>query len=77
MLGERGTRTVSQAAWVRSLSSTFFSTGQGSGRMGLFQAKIPALEEPLEWSRGQQAAFLIQVWRDLRDEITKAAKLYL
>jgi DGQHR domain-containing protein len=77
MLGDRGTRSVSQATWVRSLASTFFSTGQGSGRMGLFQAKIPALEEPLEWSRGQQAAFLIQVWRDLRDEIVKGAKRYL
>jgi hypothetical protein len=77
MLGERGARSVSQAAWVRSLASTFFATGQGSGRMGLFQAKIPSLEEPLEWSRGQQAAFLIQVWRDLLDEITKGAKRYL
>jgi hypothetical protein len=77
MLGDRGARGVSQAAWVRSLASTFFATGQGSGRTGLFQAKIPALEEPLEWSRGQQAAFLIQIWRDLRDEIIKAARLYL
>jgi hypothetical protein len=77
MLGDRGARSVSQAAWVRSLASTFFATGQGSGRPGLFQAKVPALEEPLEWSRGQQAAFLIQVWSDLRDEITQAARLYL
>lgn len=77
MLGDRGARGVSQAAWVRSLSSTFFATGQGSGRAGLFQSKIPALEEPLEWSRGQQAAFLIQIWIDLRDEIAKAAGLYL
>jgi hypothetical protein len=45
--------------------------------MGLFQAKIPGLEEPLEWTRGQQAAFLIQVWRDLRDEIVRGAKRYL
>jgi DGQHR domain-containing protein len=77
MLGERGMHTVSQAAWVRSLTSTFFSTGQGSGRMGLFQAKIRSFEEPLEWTRGQQAAFLIQVWRDLRDEIARSAKRYL
>lgn len=77
MLGDRGARGVSQAAWVRSLASTFFATGQGSGRTGLFQAKIPALEEPLEWSRGQQAAFLIQIWSDLREEIVKAARLYL
>lgn len=77
MLGDRGTRNVSQATWVRSLASTFFATGQGSGRAGLFHAKIPALEEPLEWSRGQQAAFLILIWNDLRDEIARAAKLYL
>lgn len=77
MLGERGLRAVSQAAWVRSLTSTFFSTGQGSGRMGLFHSRVPEIDEPLEWSRGQQAAFLMQVWRDLQDEIARNARRLL
>ena len=77
MLGEKGKRGVSQAAWVRGLTSTFLSTGRGSGRLGLFQAELPGYEEPLEWSRGQQAAFLILIWKDLRDEITRGANKYL
>jgi hypothetical protein len=75
MLGERGTGAgVSQAAWVRTLSATFLSTGRGVGRPGLFQANLNRDEEPLEWSRSQQAAFLITLWNDVEREVTAGAR---
>lgn len=73
MLGSRG-GGVSQAAWVRSLMSSFFGVGRGQSRAGLFQAAIPGLEEPLGWSRAQQAAFLIEAWIAIKDAITRRAK---
>jgi hypothetical protein len=72
MLGERGGGDVSQAAWVRSLSSTFFGTGRGGGQNGLFQGNLPPNDEPLEWARSQQAAFLIQLWRDVEEAVKEA-----
>lgn len=69
MLGERGSGGVTQAAWVRTLSSTFFGTGRGGGRSGLFQGNLTHNDEPLEWTRPQQAAFLIQLWIDLSDAV--------
>lgn len=71
MLGERGAGGVSQAAWVRALLTTFLSTGRGQGRPGLFQSNLSEDGEPLEWTRPQQAAFLIQTWIDLRDAIER------
>lgn len=73
MLGERGTVGVSQAAWVRSLLASFFSTGKGSGRFGLFQSNLAVDQEPLAWTRGQQAAFLICIWKEIEDSIVKGA----
>ncbi len=72
MLGERGGGGVSQAAWVRSLSSTFFGTGRGGGKDGLFQGNLPHNDEPLEWTRSQQAAFLIQLWSDVEQAVVEA-----
>ncbi len=69
MLGEKGGAGVSQNAWVRALISTYFATGRGSGRYGLFQADLPRQQEPLSWTRPQQAAFLIQLWSDIREAI--------
>lgn len=71
MLGERGAGGVSQAAWVRALLTTFLSTGRGQGRPGLFQSNLGEDGEPLEWTRPQQTAFLIQIWIDLRDAIER------
>lgn len=65
MLGERGSKGVSQAAWVRTLLNSFLSSGRGAGRAGLFQANLNDGVAPLDWSRTQQAAFLIMLWRDL------------
>ncbi len=75
MLGERGTGAgVSQAAWVRSLLTTFLATGRGVSRPGLFQSNLLRDDEPLEWARSQQAAFLIRLWSDVRSEIVAGTK---
>lgn len=75
MLGEKGTGAgVTQAAWVRSLISTFLATGRGVSRPGLFQSNLKRDDEPLEWSRSQQAAFLITLWADVKTEIVTGAK---
>jgi hypothetical protein len=75
MLGERGTgANVSQAAWVRAILSTFLGTGRGASRPGLFQSNLQRDDEPLEWSRSQQAAFLIALWADLRSEINSGVQ---
>lgn len=71
MLGERGGGGVSQAAWVRALLTTFLGTGRGQGRPGLFQSNLSEDGEPLQWTRPQQAAFLIQAWIDLREAIER------
>lgn len=65
MLGERGEGAVSQASWVRNLIATFMAAGRGKTRPGLFQAALKNRDEPLEWSRAQQAAFIISLWREL------------
>jgi DGQHR domain-containing protein len=70
MLGEKGIGVaVKQASWVRSLQSTFLGTGKGKSSHGLFQANLAGEDEPLEWAREQQAAFLIVLWRDLREAL--------
>ncbi|MER9296696.1 DGQHR domain-containing protein [Mesorhizobium sp. M0621] len=71
MLGERGGGGVSQAAWVRALLTTFLGTGRGQGRPGLFQSDLIEYGEPLEWTRPQQAAFIIQCWIDLQEAIER------
>ena len=58
---------VSQNAWIRSLTSTFIKkwerTHRGPG--GLFGSKMKNTDEVLGWSRAQQAAFLIYIWKAL------------
>jgi hypothetical protein len=77
MLGERGAGGVSQNAWVRALLTSFLSTGRGQGRPGLFQSNLDQdEEEPLEWSRPQQAAFIIQLWADLRQGLGNNLKQF-
>ncbi|MBM1174558.1 DGQHR domain-containing protein [Microvirga arabica] len=76
MLGERGAGGVSQAAWVRALLTTFLGTGRGQGRTGLFQANLSEDGEPLEWSRAQQAAFLIQIWLDIQQAAEALSKYW-
>lgn len=69
MLGQPDGPPVRQVAWVRGLIATFLSTGRGLGAPGLFQTNLVETGEPLEWTRPQQAAFLIQLWRDVWDAV--------
>lgn len=54
---------VTQAGWVRALTSTFLASGAGSSAPGLFSAQISRANGPLDWSRAQQAAFLMVLWQ--------------
>lgn len=74
MLGESAriappTAGVTQAGWVRSLSTSFLGPGgRGRAARGLFAAEIG--DAPLRWQRSQQAAFLIELWIKIRSHIT-------
>jgi len=63
MLGESGTRgkMVAQAAWIRSLLSSFIKSWEGTGVKvgGLFGAPVGQHETVLPWTRVEQAAFII------------------
>ena len=70
MLGERKSGWVSQAGWVQTIYNSFLSPGlAGRSRKGLFAANLSNTEGPLNWSRPQQAAFLIFIWQKLREAV--------
>lgn len=71
MLGGKGPARVSQAACIRSLLGSFFGTGRGRGRYGLFQAPIDDEGNILSWSRPQQVAFIMQFWYLLQNAVGK------
>lgn len=76
MLGEPGQRrkTVSQAAWVRSLTASFVKawTESGSSIGGLFGARIGKDEIILGWGKYQQAAVLIYAWQALATNVQES-----
>jgi DGQHR domain-containing protein len=76
MLGERGTKAVTQNAWIRALTATFVKSWESrAGRTGgLFGERFGDKDEVLRWSRAQQAAFLIYSWSALRDAINKSSE---
>lgn len=59
MLGEPGEKTVTQAAWIRSLTATFIKSWEGPKIGGLFGAPVTGKTGVLPWTRAQQAAFII------------------
>ncbi len=71
MLGETGTKMLSQASWIRALTATYVRAFEGRRVQvgGLFGAPVGADETVLPWNREQQAAFLIFIWRRLRSAI--------
>ncbi|MCY3627721.1 MAG: DGQHR domain-containing protein [Gammaproteobacteria bacterium] len=75
MLQRKGERGVSQAAWVRSLVSTFFAMGRGSGRRGLFQNKSKGLI--LEWERVQQIAFIMEFWNLVKEHVNDGTSTWI
>ena len=71
MLG-RGGGLVTQAAFVRSLTNSYFRRSEGMGGRpgGLFGASIgPSRSELLSWGRAEQAAYLIFLWSELESAI--------
>ncbi|WCM25477.1 DGQHR domain-containing protein [Sphingomonas sp. QA11] len=60
---------VSQAGWVQAMTTSFLSTGSGRSAKGLFAADITPVAGPLPWSRPQQAAFLIVLWKAIEDAV--------
>lgn len=76
MLGEAGGSTVSQNAWVKAITGSLLATGRGAGSKGLFQANIGVDEMPLPWSRGQQGAFLIKFWKELRHQVVDGTRYF-
>ena len=71
MLGTRGVRMVTQAAWIRSLLATFVKSFESRRAKigGLFGAPLGADRPVLGWSRPQQSAFVILLWLQVRDAI--------
>ena len=76
MLQRKGEPRVSQAAWVRSLIGSFFSTGRGRGRYGLFQAAYDDDGTTLEWERVQQIAFILEFWILLNAHVDEGDKAW-
>ncbi|HVD41087.1 MAG TPA: DGQHR domain-containing protein [Solirubrobacterales bacterium] len=72
MLGEKGDRNVRQAAWVRALLATYIRPFEGSRVPigGLFGAPAGEDQEVLDWTREQQAAFLIFAWSQVERAVT-------
>ncbi|WP_456777352.1 DGQHR domain-containing protein [Bradyrhizobium sp. USDA 3315] len=71
MLGESRTPWVSQAAWIRTLMATFVRSweARGGGPGGLFGSRMNDDDEVLDWSRAQQAAFLIFAWKEFQESV--------
>ena len=72
MLQRKGEPRVSQAAWVRSLLSSFFGTGRGRGRYGLFQSEYDDEGTTLDWERVQQIAFIVAFWSRVKENIEES-----
>lgn len=64
MIGESGGPTMSQAAFIRSLSNSFFKK-----KNGLFSSNLMD-NEVLPWSRNQQAAFIILLWIEFAEAVS-------
>jgi len=73
MLQRKGEPRVSQAAWIRSLMGSFFGTGRGKGRRGLFQCALNGSHSALEWERVQQIAFIMEFWSIVREYLPEGS----
>ena len=71
---ERG--KVTQAAWVRSLTVTYIKPWENprAGPGGLFGGQVDPIDSTrvLMWSRPQQAAFLIQLWKCIEEHVRRS-----
>ncbi|MFI5160672.1 MAG: DGQHR domain-containing protein, partial [Sphingobacteriales bacterium] len=77
MLGDPKEGSITQAAFLRSLTNSYVKSWevQTTKIGGLFGARLSQdTEEVLDWSRTQQAAFLILVWQSVENSIKKSRK---
>jgi hypothetical protein len=74
MLGGGGRREVTQAAWIRSLLSSFVKAFESTRAPigGLFGAPRGEDEPVLGWNRAQQAAYVILLWQELEAAIERS-----
>ena len=72
-----GEPNVSQAAWVRSLIGSFFGTGRGRGRRGLFQCAYDQDGNTLDWERVQQIAFILEFWTILKAAVDQGDRHWM
>jgi DGQHR domain-containing protein len=72
MLGEKGNNSVSQSAWINSLTSTFVRPWEGRRNRpgGLFGSRLNSDGDVLNWNRTQQAAFLVLAWKLLQEKVS-------
>lgn len=80
MLGESKAGPVTQAAFIRSLIASYIKKWEGRGIGGLFGSPLredlpskDASTDVLQWSRPQQAAFLILVWENVANAVKESA----
>ncbi|MCU1045615.1 hypothetical protein JAK48_03475 [Stenotrophomonas maltophilia] len=75
LLGNRIDGHVSNAAFIRTLMATFIRRWGAEHRIGgLFgSTKGDGGERVLEWTRAQQAAFLLAIWQAVADETEKSS----
>jgi DGQHR domain-containing protein len=73
-LGGREKGKVTQASFIRSLMASFIKRWQEKeGRIGGFLGAPPGSHHPaVDWSREQQAAFLIMAWQELEMAVQSA-----
>ncbi|WFS03109.1 DGQHR domain-containing protein [Rhizobium tumorigenes] len=64
---------VTQAGWVQAITTSLLSPGNGRSTNGLFAAVLSPAIGPLNWTRPQQAAFIIKLWNEIRSEVTDGA----
>jgi DGQHR domain-containing protein len=77
MLGDPKEGSITQAAFLRTLINSYLKKWEPNTNKigGLFGAQIKAdVEEVLEWSRTQQAAFLLLVWKNLEGTVSNCQK---
>ncbi|MEP4656422.1 DGQHR domain-containing protein [Parasphingorhabdus sp.] len=74
--GRRKRGHVSNAAFIRSLNSSFIKKWNRGERVGGLFGSIPNSDgsstKVIPWKRSQQAAFLIQVWRSISKSVNKS-----
>lgn len=75
MLGEKKKGDVTQAAFIRSLTTSFVKKGADIG--GLFGSELhKGKNDVLPWGRVRQAAFLIMIWECMKEAVLHSKEVW-